>query len=100
VPVELTTKFLEVDVPLQTIMDFEAGDIIPIEMPEHITVLIEQLPSFRAKLGKSRDNIALQIKERIKRPESVKSELTILTKGGKRLDSDAELHLLEDDFEY
>ncbi len=100
VPVELTTKFLEVDVPLQTIMNFEAGDIIPIEMPEHITVLIEQLPSFRAKLGKSRDNVALQIKERIKRPESVKSELTILTKGGKRLDSDAELHLLEDDFEY
>ena len=100
VPVELTTKFLEVDVPLQTIMNFEAGDIIPIEMPEHITVLIEQLPSFRAKLGKSRDNVALQIKERIKRPESVKSELTILTKGGKRLDSDAELQLLEDDFEY
>ena len=100
VPVELTTKFLEVALPLQTIMDFKQGDIIPIEMPEHITVLIEQLPSFRAKLGKSRDNVALQIQERIKRPESVKSELTILTKGGKRLDSDAELHLLEDDFEY
>jgi flagellar motor switch protein FliM len=100
VPVELTTKFLEVDLPLQTIMDLNAGDIIPIEMPDHITVLIEQLPSFRAKLGKSRDNVALKIQERIKRPESVKSELTILTKGGKRLDSDAELHLLEDDFEY
>ncbi len=100
VPVELSTKFLEVDLPLSKIMDLEAGDIIPIEMPEHITVLIEGLPSFRAKLGKSRDNVALQIKEKIKRPESVKNELTILTKGGKRLDSDAELHLLEDDLEY
>ncbi|MGB1198204.1 MAG: flagellar motor switch protein FliM [Thalassotalea sp.] len=100
VPVALTTKFLEVDIPLQQVMDLKAGDIIPIEMPEHITVLIEDLPSFRAKLGQSRDNIALKIQEKIKRPESVKSELTILTKGGKRLDSDAELHLLEDDFEY
>ncbi len=97
VPVELSTKFLEVELSLQKIMDFKAGDIIPIEMPDHITVLIENLPSFRAKLGRSRDNLALKIESKIKRPESVKSELTILTKGGKRLDSDAELHLLEDD---
>jgi len=100
VPVELSTKFLDVDLPLSKVMELEAGDIIPIEMPEHITVLIEDLPTFRAKLGKSRDNVALQIQEKIKRPESVKNELTILTKGGKRLDSDAELHLLEDDLEY
>jgi len=100
VPVELTTKFIETEIPLSQVMDLKAGDIIPIEMPNHVTVLIEDLPTFRAKLGRSRDNVALQIDEKIKRPESVKSELTILTKGGKRLDSDAELHLLEDDLEY
>jgi flagellar motor switch protein FliM len=66
-------------------------------MPDHITVLVESLPSFRAKLGRSRDNLALKIESKIKRPEQVKSELTILTKGGKRLDNDSELHLLEDD---
>ncbi|MBU2925292.1 flagellar motor switch protein FliM [Colwellia sp. 4_MG-2023] len=97
VPVALNTKFLEVDIPLNQLMELQAGDIIPIEMPEYITVLIEDLPTFRAKLGRSRENIALKIEEKIKRPESVKSELTILTKGGKRLDSDAELELLEDD---
>ncbi|MEW6983239.1 flagellar motor switch protein FliM [Colwelliaceae bacterium 6471] len=100
VPVQINTKFLEVEISLQQVMDLEAGDIIPIEMPEHITVLIEDLPTFRAKLGRSRDNVALKIESKIKRPESVKNELTILTKGGKRLDSDAELHLLEDDLEY
>jgi flagellar motor switch protein FliM len=96
VSVEISTKFIEVTLPLQKIMDLKAGDIIPIVMPEHITVLIETLPSFRAKLGQSRNNLALKIESKIKRPESVKSELTILTKGGKRLDSDAELHLLDD----
>lgn len=100
VPINLNTKFLEVDLPLQQIMELQAGDIIPIEMPEHVTVLVEDLPTYRAKLGRSRDNVALQIESKIKRPESVKNELTILTKGGKRLDSDAELHLLEDDLEY
>lgn len=97
VPVELTTKFIETEISLQYIMDMKAGDIIPVEIPDHITVLIEDLPTYRAQLGRSRDNLALKIQEKIKRPESVKSELTILTKGGKRLDSDAELHLLEDD---
>ena len=97
VPVTINTKFIEVDIPLSQVMELQAGDIIPIEMPEHITVLIEDLPTYRAKLGRSRDNIALKIESKIKRPESAKSELTVLTKGGKRLDSDAELHLLEDD---
>jgi flagellar motor switch protein FliM len=98
VSVNISTKFLEIDLPLSQVMELQAGDIIPIEMPEHIMVLIEDLPSFRAKLGRSRDNVALKIESRIGRPESVKSELTILTKGGRRLDSDAELQLLEDDF--
>jgi len=100
VPIELSTKFIEVDISLQELMDMKAGDIIPIEMPEHITVMVEDLPTYRAKLGRSRENIALKIEEKIKRPESVKNELTILTKGGKRLDSDAEIHLLEEDFDY
>lgn len=97
VTVSLNTKFLDVKLPLNQVMELQAGDIIPIEMPDHITVLIEDLPTFRAKLGRSRENVALKIEEKIKRPESVKSELTILTKGGKRLDSDTELELLEDD---
>jgi flagellar motor switch protein FliM len=98
VSVNINTKFLEVDLPLSQVMDLQAGDIIPINMPEHITVLIEDLPSFRAKLGRSRDNVALKIESRIGRPESVKSELNVITKGGKRLDCDAELQLLEDDY--
>ena len=36
---------------LEQIMELKAGDIIPPEMPEHITVFIEELPTFRAKMG-------------------------------------------------
>jgi flagellar motor switch protein FliM len=100
VPVSLETHFLDVEMSLRDVMSLKDGDIIPVDMPENITVLVEDLPTFRAKLGKVRDNVALKIESKIKRPESVKSELTVLTKGGKRLDSDAELHMLEDDLEY
>lgn len=97
VKVNLSTHMLDLDIPLETIVNMKNGDIIPIEMPEYITVLIEGLPTFRSKLGRSRDNIALQIVEKIPRPVSVKSQLHLLTKGGRRIDSDAELQTLGDD---
>lgn len=97
VNVALSTHMLEMDLSLEAVMELKAGDIIPIEMPEHITVLIEDLPTFRAKLGQSRDNLALQITDKIPRPTSVKSELQLLTKGGRRIDSDADLQVLEID---
>ncbi|WP_218353216.1 flagellar motor switch protein FliM [Alteromonas lipotrueiana] len=97
VKVNLSTHMLDVDVSLQDIMEFKAGDIIPVEMPEHITVLIEELPTFRAKLGRSRDNLALKITDKIARPTSVKSELQLLTRGGRVIDNDAELQILEED---
>merc|ERR1712137_672372 len=83
--------------PIRDVMEFKPGDIIPVEMPETITVLIEDLPTFRAKLGRSRDNLALKIVEKIARPTSVKSELQLLTRGGRIIDNDAELQVLEED---
>lgn len=97
VSVELSTHMLDVEVTLKQVMEFKAGDIIPVEMPEHITVLIEDLPTFRAKLGRSRDNLALKITDKIPRPTSVKSELQLLTRGGRIIDNDAELQVLEED---
>ncbi|MCC2615152.1 flagellar motor switch protein FliM [Aestuariibacter halophilus] len=99
VNVSLTTHMMDIELSLSEIMELKAGDIIPIEMPEHITVLIEELPTFRAKLGRSRDNVALKITDKIPRPTSVKSELQLLTKGGRRIDSDAELQVLEEDLD-
>ena len=95
--VELSTHMLDLKVTLRDVMEMQPGDILPIDMPEHITVLIEELPSFRAKLGRSRDHLALQIMEKIPRPTSVKSELQLLTRGGEVIDNERELRVLEAD---
>lgn len=97
VKVGLTTHFLDVTVSLEDLMEYQDGDIIPINMPDNITVSVEELPTFRAKLGKSRDAVALKITDKIPRPSSVKSELQKFTKGGKVIDSDSELQILEED---
>ncbi|MCC5880447.1 MAG: flagellar motor switch protein FliM [Idiomarina sp.] len=99
VPVELKAKLLDTELSLREVMDLESGDIIPIEMPEDLTVYIEDLPTFRAKMGRSRDNVALKISAKIARPETVKSDIHMLTRNGQRIGGDAELQQLEEDFD-
>ena len=86
VKVGFDANIIEHEVTLRDVMSFKAGDIIPIELPEHILMRIEDLPTYRCKLGRSRDNLALKISEKIPRPETVKSELQLVTRKGKSRD--------------
>ena len=86
VQVGIDANIIEHEVKLRDVMDFKAGDVIPIELPEHIMLRIEDLPTYRCKLGKSRDNLALKISEKIPRPETAKSELQLITRKGKARD--------------
>ncbi|GAA4496632.1 flagellar motor switch protein FliM [Pseudaeromonas paramecii] len=95
VPVNMRVKLLETELSLRKLMDLKAGDIIPVEMPESLLVFVEDLPTYRAKLGRTKENVAIKICEKIKRPESVKSEMTLVTRNGIRLDGMAELEALE-----
>ena len=80
VQVGIDANIIEHEVTLRDVMEFKAGDVIPIELPEHIMMRIEDLPTYRCKLGKSRDNLALKISEKIPRPETAKSELQLITR--------------------
>ncbi|KPU83628.1 flagellar motor switch protein FliM [Psychromonas sp. PRT-SC03] len=77
VDVYLTAKLLEKKLPLRDMMNWNVGDIIPVELPETLLVCVEGLPSFHAKLGKSNDNLALKIMNRIKRPEVQNTQLKL-----------------------
>ena len=99
VQVGLSTRLLQTDVSLRQLMEFKAGDIIPVVMPESLLVFVEDLPTFRAKLGRTHDKVAIKIAEKIKRPDSVKNEMTLVTRGGMRIDGVAELEELEKSIE-
>ncbi len=92
--VDLRAKLLDVDLPLRDLMNMRAGDIIPVDMPENLLVYVEDLPTFRAKLGQANENLALKITERLKRPEVVKSELSLIRDNDKLLD---EIVVLDDE---
>ncbi|MGR6839123.1 flagellar motor switch protein FliM [Aliivibrio wodanis] len=80
VPVEMKVNLLETEISLRDLMDLETGDIIPVEMPEAATVFVEELPTYRGKVGQSSDKLAVQITEKIKRPDMVKTDLAFLGK--------------------
>ncbi len=99
VPVEVSAPLLEYETTLRALMEMKVGDILPIEMPDHLTVMVEDLPTYRAKLGRSRENMALKIIEKIPRPATVKSELQMVTRKGVRIDGDAGIEHLEQTIE-
>ena len=99
VQVGLNARLLQTEVTLRQLQNLKADDIIPVEMPESLLVSIEDLPTFRAKMGRTRDKVALKIIEKIKRPDSVKNEMTLVTRGGMRIDGIAELEELEKSIE-
>ncbi|WP_417614587.1 flagellar motor switch protein FliM [Oceanisphaera sp.] len=95
VEVDMSVKLLEKPLTLRNIMEMEAGDIIPVDLPEHLLVSVEEMPSFRGQLGQTGDKMAVRITERIKQPKPVKNELEQLTRRGRRIGSDVELEALE-----
>lgn len=66
--VHLKGKLLQRQMKLSDLAKLKKGDIIPIEMPETVTLLANGIPTFRAKMGQSRGNLAVKVVEQIKRP--------------------------------
>ncbi len=82
VPVNFRVNLLEKQISLRDLMELRSGDVIPIEMPENATMFVEELPTYRVKMGRSGENIAVQIAEKIKRPDVVKTDIAFLGKKG------------------
>lgn len=80
VPVNFRVDLLEQTIALRDLMELQPGDIIPVEMPEHAVMFVEELPTYRVKMGRSSDKLAIQISEEIKRPDAVKTDIAFLGK--------------------
>ena len=66
--VELSSMLTEATLSLRDVMKMKPGDIIPIEMPEKVTIRAEDIPVFRGQLGVSHEQMAIKIVEQVERP--------------------------------
>jgi len=67
VAVELSGLLTKKSLSLSELVALKEGDVIPIEMPEKVSVTINGVPSYRAKFGAHKEKCAVQIFETIQR---------------------------------
>ena len=72
-PVNLNVTVLEDKISLRDVTGIKPGDIIPVEVPEEVTLTASRVPMFKAKLGQKNGALAVQLEERIVRATTLSS---------------------------
>lgn len=65
--VDFTCSMFQQSISLRDVVDLEKGDVIPVEMQEHVVLKANGIPMFKTKLGTSGGNVALKIDQIYKR---------------------------------
>ncbi|KUJ75458.1 flagellar motor switch protein FliM [Thiomicrospira sp. XS5] len=68
IEVDLSVNLAELQMQMDDLMKMEKGDIIPIEMPELVTVKAEGISLVRGKVGESNDRKAVRIEQILHHP--------------------------------
>ena len=55
--------FIEKQLQVSDLINFKAGDIIPIDMPEQVVLLAEDMPIIRGQYGEHQGNTAVKVEE-------------------------------------
>lgn len=63
--VKLSCELTEVEMSLVEVLNLREGDIIPISMPDIVTLRAEDIPVLRGKVGMSKGNKAIKISESV-----------------------------------
>ncbi len=61
----VNSTLVEKKMSIEDVMNFEKGDVIPIEMPEIVPVYAEDVAIFTGKVGLSDGNYAIQVTEKL-----------------------------------
>jgi flagellar motor switch protein FliM len=59
--VDLNCKIAEREIPLRDLVNLQPGDVIPFDMNDSHILTANNVPMFRAELGKTGDNLALKV---------------------------------------
>lgn len=68
VKVPLNATVVKTELKLRDLLSMQAGDVIPVEMPDYMVLCANGVPTFKSKLGSVKGNLALQILGPVTRP--------------------------------
>jgi flagellar motor switch protein FliM len=64
--VRLEMTVAETQITLRDIMEMEPGDVIPVDIPEALILKANGIPTFKCKLGVSKNNLAVKVIGQVK----------------------------------
>ncbi|MET0103272.1 MAG: flagellar motor switch protein FliM [Sedimenticola sp.] len=67
--VELSSYMAETQLSMKELANLKAGDIIPVEIPEMVSVFAADVPIFNGQLGVSEGNYAVKVQEWSRKPK-------------------------------
>ncbi|NOX91793.1 MAG: flagellar motor switch protein FliM [Gammaproteobacteria bacterium] len=73
--VNLSCTLAETEISLRDIMEMKPGDVIPLAVPDLVTMNAEGVPVFRGKYGVSRGSMAVKIVEQITFPNKESNQM-------------------------
>lgn len=59
--INMQALFVEKQLPVSDLINFKAGDIIPIDLPEQVMILAEDMPIIRGQYGEHQGNAAVKV---------------------------------------
>ena len=77
-PVEVSCKLVELELSVAELLRLKPGDVIPMDMPERVTLYAEGIPAFHGHFGASQGRHAVQVTEPARREpvvNDIKQEL-------------------------
>lgn len=72
---EITCELTETELTLREILQLKKGDVIPVTIPDLVTVRAESLPVFRGVFGRSHEHYAVKIVEKSERPAHKENDI-------------------------
>jgi len=72
--VPINATLVEKQISLRDISNLQAGDVIPVDIPEVVTMTANKIPMFKARVGQLGTSLALKIENRIGRQGSFLSK--------------------------
>lgn len=79
--VNLMCELAEANLTLGELLRLQEGDIIPIEYPEKITVVAEDVPVFRGTYGLHKGSKAVKVSEMVERPKISGDNFALIAAG-------------------
>ncbi|GAB6068058.1 flagellar motor switch protein FliM [Methylothermus subterraneus] len=70
--IEVYALLLEKELTLAQVLKLKPGDILPVELPEQVTLYAEEVPLFQGRVGIANGNYAVKIEQKVARGPDLK----------------------------